>query len=120
MIKYREKLLPMSNIPRTAVRHSAKLRSAPVRQGASATYLRMHQLANQQERLERELQTLSDRTRVVVQLIGELERELNGLAMEAASKNRQAEVKSVQIRPRDLFQIQAASGKKFDGMSIDY
>ncbi|MDX1977652.1 MAG: hypothetical protein SFT94_08255 [Pseudanabaenaceae cyanobacterium bins.68] len=110
----------MSNIPRTAVKHSAKLRSAPVRRGASSIYLRMHQLANQQERLERELQTLSDRTQVVVQLVGELEQELSGLAVEAARQNRQAEVRSVQIRPRDLFKIQAASGKNFHGMTIDY
>jgi predicted nucleic acid-binding Zn-ribbon protein len=110
----------MSNIPRFTVKHSAKLRSAPSRGTASSVYLRMHQLANEQERLERELQTLSDRTREVVKQIAELQNELSGLSGEATLKLSQSTVKAVTITPRSLYQIQSASGKKFNGMTIDY
>jgi HPt (histidine-containing phosphotransfer) domain-containing protein len=110
----------MSNIPRTTARHSAKLRSAPAHGTASSVYLRMHQLANEQERLEKELINLSDRTQEVVKLIAELQNELGGLSGEASRQLVKSEVRSITITPRSLFKIQSASGKKFDGMSIDY
>lgn len=110
----------ISSIPRTTARHSAKLRCAPASGSASSIYLRMYQLTNEKERLEKELQTVSDRSQELVKLIGELARELGTLNGEATRQTSQSEVKSITVTPRSLLKLQAASGKTYQHMTIDY
>jgi septum formation inhibitor MinC len=110
----------MSNIPRLQARNSAKLRSAPARSGASTVYLRMYQLSNEKERLQRELQTLSDRTNQVILSLAELERELATLGSEATRQNIQSEIQVVAVSPRRAYKVRSDSGVNYDGMTIDY
>jgi chromosome segregation ATPase len=110
----------ISNIPRTNAKQSSKLRCMPAKGTVSSVYLRMHQLANQKERSERELQALSDRTQELVTLIGEVERELVALQSEVARQTTQSEIKTVNVTPRSLFKLQSASGKSYQHMVLDY
>jgi cell division protein FtsB len=92
----------------------------PAKGTASSVYLRMHQIANQKERSERELQALSDRTQELVKVIGELDRELVALQAQATCQTIQSEIKTVNVTPRSLFKLQSASGKSYQHMVLDY
>jgi predicted nuclease with TOPRIM domain len=74
----------------------AKLRSMPRRKTPSAVYIEMHQLANERERLQKELKNLGDRTLEVHQRLQELELNLNTLEAEVAGSN------SKPIQPNDF------------------
>ena len=59
-----------------------KLKSLPRRKTPSAIYIEMHQLANERERLNKELIRLGDRTQEIKTRLQELDKDIKNLEVE--------------------------------------
>lgn len=55
----------------------------PLQKNSSSIYLQLHQVANEKERLKKELQTLHERSQQILQRLDDLERERTKLEAEA-------------------------------------
>ncbi len=96
-----------------------KIRSMPLRQTPAAVYIQMHQLANERERLQKELVKLRDRTLQVQQRLGEVELNLTKLESEATEYTIRTDI-SIAVKPSPQAQKITASTKTYNSFVIEY
>jgi predicted nucleic acid-binding Zn-ribbon protein len=110
----------------------------PTPKNSSSVYLRLHQVTNEKERLQKELQTLHDRSRAILLRLDELDCERTKLEAEATQSGITLDDNIEQLKA-DLNQSSGSATKKtqaerktkiksmnnavnpaFKSMSIDY
>jgi len=101
-----------------------KLRSMPLKKTPSALYIQMHQLANEKERLQKELVRVCDRQQQIVNRLAELDRNLAQLDSEVENSAVSDDMTEAQfvskIKAKPIERIQTTRGVTYESMSIDY
>jgi len=103
------------NLPRTS-----RIRSMPLRQTPSAVYIQMHQLANERERLQKELAKLADRTLQVQQRLVEVDMSLNQLEAQATAYTLPVESSLTKVKNSQPLQKVTAANKTYNSFVIEY
>ena len=101
-----------------------KLRSMPLRKTPSAIYIQMHQLANQKERLQKELVRVCDRKEQIIEHLAQLDRDLAQLDSDIPNNAISVDMTEAQfvnkLKAKPTERIQTVRGGTYESMIIEY